>query len=241
MFESIQIVGHGRVGTALSTRLAQRGHQLVEADGDLVVLCVPDTAIADVARSIAPGPWLAHTSGATSLESLAPHMKRFGLHPLQSIVLGRGPEQLDGAWAAITGENEAAITRGNWFARELGLLPFSLGDELRALYHAGAATASNYLVTLHAAAVQMFERAGAPPEALLPLMQRVIDNGFELTGPITRGDWQTIEAHIAALRQHAPELEPLYRALATETRRERDEPQTRRRELSTHEIKRVER
>ena len=212
MFESIRIVGHGRVGTALSTRLAQRGHQLVEADADLVVLCVPDAAIADVARSIAPGPWIAHTSGATSLGALAPHTKRFGLHPLQSIVLGRGPEQLDGAWAAITGENEEAVTRGNWLAREFGLHPFSLGDELRALVSCGRrdrVELSRDACT--PPATQLFERAGAPPEALLPLMQRVIDNGFELTGPITRGDWQTIEAHLAALRQHAPELEPMYR------------------------------
>ena len=63
-------------------------------------------------------------------------------------------------------------------------------------------------MTLHRAATELFERAGAPPEALLPLMQRVIDNGFELTGPIARGDWQTVEAHLAAIRQHAPNSSP---------------------------------
>jgi predicted short-subunit dehydrogenase-like oxidoreductase (DUF2520 family) len=241
MFQSIRIVGQGRVGTAVAARLSERGHHLVNEAADLVLLCVPDAAIVEVAGSIAPGPWIAHTSGATPLVALAPHTRRFGLHPLQTIVLGRGPEQLDGAWAAITGESDEARSRGNWLARELGLLPFSIRDELRALYHAGAAMASNYLVTLHDAAVRMVERAGAPPEALLPLMQRVIDNDFELTGPVARGDWQTVEAHIAALRQHAPELEPLYRALVTQTRRDRNERQTERRELSTHTIKRVER
>ena len=88
---------------------------------------------------------------------------------------------------------------------------------MRALYHAGAAMASNYLVTLHQAASELVQRAGAPPEALLPLMQRVIDNGFELTGPIARGDWQTIDAHLAALRLYAPELEPLYAELVRRT------------------------
>ena len=214
MFHSIRIIGRGRVGTAIAARLGQRGHQLVDGEAELVVLCVPDAAIDKVARSVAPGPWIAHTSGATPLEALAPHLKRFGLHPLQTIVLGRGPEQLDGAWAAVTADNEEGVARGNWLARELHLIPFHIREEFRALYHAGAATASNYLVTLHRAAVGMFERSGAPPEALLPLMQRVIDNGFELTGPIARGDWTTVEAHIAALRQYSPGLEPLYRALA---------------------------
>ena len=215
MFHSIRIVGRGRVGSAVAARLVERGHRLVERDGELILLCVPDTAISDVARSIPSGPWIAHTSGATPLAALLPHVKRFGVHPLQTIVLGRGPEQLDGAYAAVTSEDEEGAARGIWLARELNLVPFRIREELRALYHAGAATASNYLVTLHRAAVRMLERSGAPPEALLPLMQRVIDNGFELTGPIARGDWETVEAHIAALHQYAPELEPLYRALAT--------------------------
>ena len=214
MFDSIRIIGHGRVGTAVAARLGERGHQLVENGAELVLLCVPDSAIAEVAHSITPGPWIAHTSGATPLAAMAPHINRFGLHPLQTIVLSRGPEQLDGAWAAVTGEDEEAIARGTWLARELNLIPFHIHEEFRALYHAGAATASNYLVTLYRAAIRMFERSGAPPEALLPMMQRVIDNGFELTGPIARGDSQTVEAHMAALRQYAPDLEPLYRALA---------------------------
>jgi len=217
MFDSIRIIGRGRVGTAVAARLSQCGHQIDDAGG-LVLLCVPDSAIADVASTIAPGPWIAHTSGATPLSALAPHVRRFGLHPLQTIILGRGPEQLDGAWAAVTGETPDAVARASWLAIELGLKPFPIGDEMRALYHAGAATASNYLVTLHRAASDMLLRAGAPPEALLPLMQRVIDNGFELTGPIARGDWQTIEAHLAAIRRFTPELEAVYVALAQQTK-----------------------
>ena len=221
MFQSIRIVGRGRVGSAVAARLTERGHQLVDSDADLVLLCVPDAAIGEAAQSIEVGCWIAHTSGATPVAALAPHVKRFGLHPLQTIVLSRGPEQLDGAWAAIAGENEDSIARARWLARELNLRPFEIREEFRALYHAGAATASNYLVALHRAAVRLFEAAGAPPEALLPLMQRVIDNGFELTGPVARGDWKTVDAHVAALRQFAPDLEPLYRALATELARDR--------------------
>ena len=79
---------------------------------------------------------------------------------------------------------------------------------------AGAAIASNYLVTLYRIAASLFEQVGAPPEALVPLMTRTIENGFDLTGPIARGDWQTVDAHVRAIHDEAPELEPMYRALA---------------------------
>jgi predicted short-subunit dehydrogenase-like oxidoreductase (DUF2520 family) len=178
---------------------------------------VPDSAIPEVARSIEPGPWIAHTSGATPLSALAPHTTRFGVHPLQTFVPGGGPEQLDGAWAAATGEDPGALARATWLATELGLRPFELRDDMRGLYHAGAAIASNYLVTLYRAASRALAAAGAPPEALLPLMRRTVDNGFELTGPIARGDWATVDAHLAAIRRHLPELEPMYRVLADAT------------------------
>ncbi len=216
MFETIRVIGRGRVGSAIAGRLTQRGHR-VDHDGQLVVLCVPDRAIAEVASSIDPGPWIAHTSGATPLAALAPHIKRFRVHPLQTIVRGRGAEQLDGAWAAVAGEGGDATARGRWLATELGLRPFEMNEEMRALYHAGAAVASNYLVSLYRAAERMLKLAGAPPEALVPLMLRTIENGFELTGPIARGDWQTIDAHLNAIRRHAPELEDLYRVLADRT------------------------
>jgi predicted short-subunit dehydrogenase-like oxidoreductase (DUF2520 family) len=104
-----------------------------------------------------------------------------------------------------------------WLAGILGLRPFELDDAGRAAYHAGAAVASNYLVTLRHAAGALLEAAGAPPEALDPLMRRVIENGFELTGPIARGDWETVERHLEAVREHVPELERLYVVLAEAT------------------------
>jgi predicted short-subunit dehydrogenase-like oxidoreductase (DUF2520 family) len=218
MFDRVKVVGRGRVGSAVAARLVERGHTVADTDPELIMLCVPDNAIPDVARSIAVGPWICHTSGATPVIALAPHTKRFTIHPLQTVVRGRGPEQLDGAWAAVTGESADGVARASWVARELGLQPFELADEMRALYHAGATLASNYLVTLYRAASRAFEIAGAPPAALLPLMRRTIDNDFELTGPIARGDWATVDAHLAALRAFAPELEPVYRALADRTR-----------------------
>ena len=218
MFESVNVIGRGRVGAAIAARLAERGVAVVP-DADLFLLCVPDTAIADVASRIEPGRWVAHVSGATPLAALDPHARRLSVHPLQTFTLGRGPEQLDGAYAAVTAEGDEARERGIWLARTLGLEPFVLRDETRPLYHAGAAVASNYLVTLHRVASDLFRAAGAPPEALVPLMRRTIDNDFELTGPIERGDWETVDAHRRAIRATAPELEPLYDVLAEATAR----------------------
>jgi predicted short-subunit dehydrogenase-like oxidoreductase (DUF2520 family) len=214
MIETATVIGAGRVGSAVAARLRERG----VADGDdLILLCVPDRAIAEVAAGIAPGPWVAHVSGATPLGALEPHVRRFSLHPLQTFTKARGPEQLDGAWAAVSAETDDARAAGAWLAETLGLRPFELADSAKPLYHAGAAVASNFLVTLRRAAGSLLEAAGAPPEALDPLMRRTIENGFELTGPIARGDWDTVEAHLRAIRAEAPRLEPMYRALAEAT------------------------
>jgi pantoate--beta-alanine ligase len=214
MIESVQVVGRGRVGAAIAARVAERGLEAGAGRPDVVLLCVPDRAIAEVARSIEPGPWVAHVSGATPLAALAPHERRFGVHPLQTFTTGRGPEQLDGASAAVTAETDEALATGFELARTLGLEPFALDDSRRAAYHAGAAIASNYLVTLRRAAGSLLDAAGAPPEALDPLMLRTIENRFELTGPIERGDWETVERHLDAIRADRPELERAYGALA---------------------------
>ena len=218
MIKRAQVIGAGRVGSAMAARLRERGLDLAGDTPELVLLCVPDRAIAGVAASIDRGPWLAHVSGATPLAALDPHERRFGLHPLQTFTRGRGAEQLDGAFAAVTAETDEARDVGLWLARTLGLEPFALADSQRAAYHAGAAIASNYLVTLRRAAGSLLEAAGAPPEALDPLMRRTIENGFELTGPISRGDWETVDAHLAAIRAERPELEPMYVALAETTK-----------------------
>jgi predicted short-subunit dehydrogenase-like oxidoreductase (DUF2520 family) len=220
VIETVHVIGAtGRVGSAVSARLRERGARVDPSDPDLVLLCVPDRAIAEVASEIAPGPWIAHVSGATPLSALAPHERRFSLHPLLSITKARGPEQLDGGWAALAAETDEARATGRELAALLGLRPFHLPDDQRALYHAAAAIASNYLVTLREIAGSLIEAAGAPGEALDPLMRSVIENGFELTGPIARGDWETVERHLDALREARPELEELYLALAAETAR----------------------
>ena len=217
MIERVNVIGSGRVGSAVSARLRERGLELDAPDPELVLLCVPDRSIGEAAAYVDPGPWVAHVSGATPLAALDPHVRRFSVHPLQTFTLRRGAEQLDGAWAAVTAESDEARTVATWLAETLGLRPFPLADENRAAYHAGAAIASNYLVTLRQAAGSLLESAGAPPEALDPLMRRTIENGFELTGPIQRGDWETVERHLDAIQASRPELEAMYRVLADAT------------------------
>jgi predicted short-subunit dehydrogenase-like oxidoreductase (DUF2520 family) len=201
----------------VSARLRARGVSVSTDAGELVLLCVPDGAIAGVARSLPLGPWVAHVSGATPLAALDPHERRFSVHPLQTFSLGRGPEQLDGAWAGVTAETDEARAVATWLAETLGLTPFGLADDARTLYHAGAVFASNYIVTLQRAATLLFRAADAPPEALEPLMLGTIENGFELTGPISRGDWPTVEAHRNAIRERLPQLDHLYETLAAAT------------------------
>jgi predicted short-subunit dehydrogenase-like oxidoreductase (DUF2520 family) len=215
VIESVQVIGSGRVGSAVGARLRERGIAVNASEApDAVLLCVPDTAIADVSRGLTPGRgWIGHVSGATPLAALAPHERRFSLHPLQTFDRSGDPAQLDGAWGAISGETGEALAVARELAELLGLRPFELAESDRTLYHAGAVFASNYLVTLQRAAV----RLGVPAEGLVPLMTRTIENGFELTGPIARGDWETVDAHRAAIHAAHPELEPVYDALANAT------------------------
>jgi predicted short-subunit dehydrogenase-like oxidoreductase (DUF2520 family) len=214
VIERVHVIGSGRVGSAVTARLHERGVAVSDDGPDVALLCVPDTAIPDVSRRLAPGhSWVGHVSGATPLAALAPHERRFSLHPLQTFDRSGDPAQLDGAWAAVSGETEEALAVARELAETLGLRPFELADEERTLYHAGAVFASNYLVTLQRAAV----RLGVPPEGLVPLMRGTIEHGFELTGPIARGDWATVDAHKLAIGDSHPELEPLYETLAEAT------------------------
>jgi predicted short-subunit dehydrogenase-like oxidoreductase (DUF2520 family) len=216
VFNSASVVGAGRVGKALAARLGEQiptrstTRDLEIGDTELVVLCVPDRSIAEVARQIPPGPWVAHTSGAARLAELDPHTRRFSLHPLQTFTLARGPEQFDGAWAAISGETPEAVAAARELATLLGVTPFEIRDEDRPLYHAAASFASAFLVTLHDVAAGLMTAAGGPPEALEPLILRTVENGFQHTGPLVRDDWETVRRHGEEIAARDPDLLPLY-------------------------------
>ena len=231
------------LGMARSRDLAS----LVAADPDLMLLTVPDGALPSVAGAVAEElaasreattvrtgpPAVLHTSGATPVSVLSRCAEAgatiMAFHPLQTFSdPSTGPERLAGAAVAVTAPTEAGRLLGGRLARAVGARPFALDDADRALYHAAACVASNYLVTLVDVAADLFRRAGLPPEAgmtaFLPLVQGTVENlkaggdaARALTGPLSRGDTATIEAHLLALEREAPEAVSLYRSLGRRT------------------------
>jgi predicted short-subunit dehydrogenase-like oxidoreductase (DUF2520 family) len=228
---SLAIVGRGRLGTALSVGLRQAEVHVSEplprgADGagfGAVLLCVPDAEIASAAAFIPPGVLVGHCSGATSLEVLAPH-EAFSLHPLMTVTAGDGLERFSGAGAAIAGGTPRALEFALTLAGSLGMRPFELADHDRAAYHAAASMASNFLVTLEAAAERLAADAGADREILVPLVRATVENWARLgpqharTGPVARGDELTVAAQRAAIAERAPDLLPVFDVLVDATR-----------------------
>ncbi|HEY2066033.1 MAG TPA: DUF2520 domain-containing protein [Gemmatimonadaceae bacterium] len=224
------IVGRGRMGEALVSALdeagiAVRGPFGRGYDGDqaaVVVLCVPEREIAAAAAEVTSGPIVGHVSASAPLELLEPHEHRFSLHPLMS-VLGAGT-RFAGAACAIDGSTSRALTVARAVAERLEMRPIVIRPDSRALYHAAASAASNFLVTLEGMAETLAARAGLDRSALAPLVRASVDNWLSrgavaaLTGPIARGDEQTAERQRAAVVASAPELLPLWDALAVATR-----------------------
>ena len=224
MHRSTVVIGAGRVGTVVAARLGARlfarGEDPALGGCRLLLIATPDAAIAEVCETLAPRldpeAGVVHFSGGTSVAALAAAAgPRASVHPLQTVWPDRGPDQLEGAHAAVTGDWEL----GAGVAGALGMTPFALADEAKPAYHAASVFASNYVVTLTHAAVSLLERTGLEREAALaalrPLQHRTIDvAGSPPTGPIARGDAATVAAHLRAV---GPDLEPLYRALGRAT------------------------
>lgn len=224
----IGVVGRGRLGPALAVALATAGLDVEGpfgrgaecADCDVVLLCVPDSAIAEAARAIRPGRLVGHCSGATPLEPLAPH-EAFSLHPLMTVTAAGA--LLEGATCTISGSTRRAVNVAAGLAGALGMDPVVVADADRDLYHAAASLAANYLVTLEGAAEQLFARVGVDREHAAPLVRAAVDNwaklGAEraLTGPVVRGDDTTVARQRAAIAERGPELLPLWDALTAAT------------------------
>lgn len=191
---------------------------------DVVVLCVPDANIAAAAQSVAPGPLVGHCSGATGLEVLAPH-ESFSLHPLMTVTRYDGPERLAGASAAIAGSTPRALATARNLAQALRMHPFELEPEDRAAYHAAAAIASNFLITLEAAAEQVAAGTGVRRTDLAALVRATVENwaalgpAEALTGPVARGDMATVARQRTAVGERAPELLDLFDVLVQATGR----------------------
>ena len=225
----VAIVGAGRLGRALAGALHEAGYEIdgplgrgaAPRDADVVLLCVPDQEIAAAAACLPQGPLVGHCSGATGLAPLAPH-EAFSLHPLMTVT--EQGARFRGAGAAIAGTTERARATARELAAALGLCGVEIADEDRVAYHAAASMASNFLVTLEAAAERLAATAGVDRALLAPLVRATVENWAELgperalTGPVARGDEKTVARQRAELAARAPELVELFDALADATR-----------------------
>jgi len=224
----LDIIGRGRMGTALAAALSAAGVPVrgpmprgADANGAaIVLLCVPDREIATASALLSPGAIVGHVSASADLALLAPH-ERFVMHPLLSVT--GADADFASATAAIDGSTVRALAVARALATTLGMRPREVPAELRALYHAAASAASNYLVTLEAMAEALAAPVGLDRSAFVPLVRATVDSWAKhgaresLTGPIVRGDLDTERRQRAAVAHHMPALVPLWDALAAAT------------------------
>jgi predicted short-subunit dehydrogenase-like oxidoreductase (DUF2520 family) len=211
---AVRVIGPGRAGLSLLAAFDKAGWRALPplgrgddisdaaADADLLLITTPDGAVADVAAAIEPVPScvVAHVSGSLTLDVLAPHARRASLHPLRA--LPTTSSDVTGAWFAVAGDPLVAEA-----AADLGGRVVEVADtaEARSAYHAAAVVASNHLVALLDSVERIAAVAGVPLDAFLDLVRGTVDNvevmGPEraLTGPVARGDWDTVERHLEAI------------------------------------------
>jgi len=201
---------------------------------DLLLLTVPDDMLRNVVTmlvgsgAISPGQYVVHTSGRHGLAVLDAATE-IGAHPVAmhpamtftgtGVDLGRLPGIVYGVTA---GEPDRPLVEG--LVADLAGVPMWVPEDRRTLYHAGLAHGANHLVTLVAQALELLAAAGAedPSATLRPLLGAALDNALTygdaaLTGPIVRGDVNTVRAHLADIAANAPDTLPSYVALARAT------------------------
>ncbi len=211
------------------TRAFAEATALIE-EVELIVLAVPDDAVAPLAATLRmySGQAMVHTSGALGAEALTPAMAAGtqvgAFHPLVAFAdTERAVEALRGATVAIEGDDQLAALLAR-MAETIGAVPVRLAPGSKAAYHAAAVLAAGGFVALLDAIAELGRVAGLDERGSLaiygPLVEQTLGNARALgipralTGPITRGDRGTLDAHLAALRAHAPRVLPLYRAAA---------------------------
>jgi predicted short-subunit dehydrogenase-like oxidoreductase (DUF2520 family) len=194
---------------------------------DLVFVAVPDGQVSQAVAGLqlSAAQCVVHLSGVLGLDCLAPASRRGALHPLQAFPRDAPATRFHGIYTGIEASDPGLGAELEQISCALGATPFSLAGADRAAYHAAAVFASNYVVALHAAAADVWQRAGLPlataRQALAPLTlgaaQAIAERDLPqaLTGPLARGDLTSVASHVRALqrdREHAA----LYRALARE-------------------------
>ncbi|MFP5362909.1 MAG: DUF2520 domain-containing protein [Thermoleophilia bacterium] len=231
--DRVAIVGAGRMGNALAAALRRAGTavegplrrgETPGAECPAVLLCVPDAQIeiAAAALPVRAGRLVGHTSAATTLHALGAH-EAFSLHPLMTVTADGA--SFAGATAAVAGATAHALEVADGLARRLGMAPVRIADADRAAYHAAACIAANFLVAVEGVAERLAQTAGLGREPLAELVRASVANwarlGAEraLTGPIARGDEETVARQRAALAERLPDELALFDALADATRR----------------------
>ncbi len=235
----LAVIGRGHLGLAIAERLHAGGHEIVgplardwragHLEGvSAVLLCVPDDQIATVARRVRSEPAnpsqsvpIGHCSGATSLSVLGDG-DVFSMHPLVAVT-GADSAPWDGAAAAVAGSSTRALVIATELATRLGLAPVTVREADRSAYHAAASMASNYLVTLECAAERLAASAGVQREPVVALVRGAVENwarrgAQSLTGPVARGDEQTVTRQRAAVAERAPDLLAVFDSLTDATR-----------------------
>ena len=208
----ITLVGAGRAGTSFARALADAGHRVrlvhhedvgAVDDADLVVLCVPDDAIAEVAGRLAvpSSTVVAHVAGSRGLGELEGHARRAFLHPLAVLPNAEvGAGRLRGALFSVGGDELV-----DEVVASLGGRSIRVSDDQRAAYHATAAVAANHLVALLGHVEVLAAAAGLSLEDYWPLVEQTVDDvaamgvARALTGPASRNDLATIDKHLAAI------------------------------------------
>lgn len=223
-----------RVGAPVGTS----SWDALPAEVRLVLVCVPDASIAPVAETLATLNHLwaetivAHTSGVQTAAALVPLSRKgaatLSFHPLQTFPSEPPPDAFEGIVVGLEGDDRA-VAAGQTLARALGARPIRLTAEDKARYHSAATLASNGLVALMAVVEEVFTtpegEEGRPPsttELVAPLVEQTWANLKQgspegvLTGPVARGDEETVRTHLETLAEATPHLVPLYVALSTE-------------------------
>ncbi len=227
----VAVVGDGRLGNALARALDAAGASVrgplhrgaAPAGFDAVLLCVPDGEIAAAAANVPAEEWVGHCSGASGLEVLG-RARAFSLHPLMTVPgAGEPTTDFSGVTAAIDGASTAGLSIARELALMLGMRPIELSSQDRVAYHAAASIASNFLVVLEAAAERLAASAGLERDHLVPLVRATVENWARLgperalTGPVARGDTETVARQRAAVAERVPELLAMFDALVDAT------------------------
>lgn len=225
-----RVIGSGRAGGSLTVALRRAGWEvegpLTRADPvadaargcRFLVIAVGDPDIAAVARSVEPGDAVVvHLAGSLGVDVLGAHRRVGSLHPLVSMPDPEtGADRLAGAWFAAAGEPAVAE-----IADAVGGRVFQVADDDRTRYHAVAAIAANHVVALLGQVERLAASIGVPRQAFMDLARGALDNAVAvgapeaLTGPVARGDWDTVRRHLEALPEHE---RPVYAALAEAAR-----------------------